>query len=57
MSLADLQQYISTPYIYGNVTSDQIAALTVPNYVTVINGITFVGTYDPVDTLSSQALS
>lgn len=57
MSLTTLQQFINTPYIYGNVTQAQIDALTVSNYVTVVNGIQFVGTYDPVPALASLALS
>lgn len=57
MSLSDLQQYISAPYIYGNVTPAQINALTESYYQTTVNGIVFVGTNDPQPALAAQALS
>lgn len=57
MSLAEMQQYMSTPNIYAYVTQQQIAALTVQNYMTTVNGVTYVGTFDPVPALAAQALS
>lgn len=57
MSLTQMQQFISAPYIYGYVTQAQIAAMTVMFYQTTVNGIVFVGTNDPVPALAAQALT
>lgn len=56
MTYEEVQNYIATPNVYADVTSDQIAALTVANYVTAIGGITYVGTYDLVPDLSANQL-
>lgn len=56
MTYEEVAQFMATTHIYSDVTDDQLNAMTVTHYMTVLNGTRFVGTYDAVDALAGQEL-
>lgn len=56
MSYEQLQQFITAPILYGNVTLDEVEALTVNHYLTTLGGINYIGTFDPVDALADRQI-
>jgi len=56
MSYEIISQYITAPHLYENVTEDEVNGLTVAHYMTIVNGVRFVGTYDAVDALADREL-
>jgi hypothetical protein len=56
MTYEEVQNFISAPNIYAGVSADQVAALTVTNYVTNIGGVIYVGTFDLVPDLADLQL-
>jgi hypothetical protein len=56
MDYQTVSQFITAPHIYANITDEQLNAMPVSYYMTVLNGVRYVGTYDAVDVLASQEL-
>lgn len=56
MTYEEVSAFMAATHIYANVTDDQLNAMAVTHYMTVLNGVRYVGTYDACDDLASQEL-
>ena len=57
MNYSEISQYIEAPHLYGDVTDEEYATEVLQNnFMTVINGIRYVGVNDQIESLAAKEI-
>lgn len=56
MTYNEIQNYMQAAFYYANVTDEEFKALAVSHYMTIIGGVRYVGTNEPVEALADREI-
>ncbi len=54
MIKTEVQKFINHPHIYMDITDEEQDAIAVPLWLTIVDGVKYVGTNDPVEALKDK---